>query len=63
MKGNTEQGFVFKNRSFVQGDVESVPSAVNLTGQTGTGFQNSKKSSETAAFGASRKCGSVKGDC
>lgn len=39
--------------------VSKVPSAKNLKGQTGK--VSSAKSSRSAGFGASKKCGSVKG--
>jgi len=62
IKGTTSQGNEFKNRSFVQSPVESVPGGGNIDGITHQAVVNTKKSSSTAGFSASRKCGSVKGN-
>ena len=62
MKGNTSQGNVFKGVTPAQLKVEAVQSASNFKGQTAQGFVNTKKSSQTAGFGASRKAGSIKGE-
>ena len=61
MNGITHQGNVLKGKMPAAPSVESVPSAKNLPGQTGS--VSSVKSSQTAGFGASRKAGSVKGTC
>lgn len=62
MKGTTESGDKLSLRTPSMAEVESVPSVSNLHGSTPQGFKSTTKSSQTAAFGASRKCGYIKGE-
>jgi hypothetical protein len=59
MNGVTKKGVVIKARRPGMATLTMVPSAKNLPGQTGS--VSSKKSSQSAGFGASKKCGSVRG--
>jgi hypothetical protein len=59
MKGNVMQGTVIKARSKGMATLMMTPNAKNLKGQSGS--IGSKKSSSSAGFSTSKKCGSVKG--
>jgi len=60
MNGVTMKGVELKGTMPASPVTNVVPSGNNLNGQTGD--VSSKKSSNTAGFSASKKCGSVKGN-
>lgn len=59
MNGLTMKGTTIKGNHPGMSSLKTVPSSKNLKGQTHT--VTSKKSSQGAGFGTSKKCGSLKG--